>query len=382
MRIQTTRIITLSGIILIGFAYLGVLTTSAAPPKPAAKSASKQATEDALPEIPAVPFLTLGLIRDPAVQAELGLDDKQINGVQKAIAQVDESFWRLRDVPVKNCSAELETLLTNLRRSLKLELSSPQLDRFEQIVLQARNWKAVATPAVAERLKLSSDQVSRIRALLADVPRQREDNEKTLAGLSAANQEAARNRQLKAEAKKFADVLTFQQQSKLSQLLGKPFDLDKVTKVGCVAPELSDVSAWINSQPLTLHQLRGKVVLVHFWAFGCINCIRNLPHYDSWHEKFAKSGLTIVGIHTPETESERSLDNLKRQVSERKIEYAVAFDASAQNWKAWANDMWPSVYLIDKQGRVRNWWYGELNWKGATGEEFFRKRIEELLNEK
>ena len=176
--------------------------------------------------------------------------------------------------------------------------------------------------------------------------------------------------------------MTAQQQTQLSQLLGKPFDLDRVTKVGCVAPELRDVSAWINSSPLTLQQLRGKVVVVHFWAFGCINCIRNLPHYDSWNEKFAKSGLTIVGMHTPETESERSLENLKRQVNERKIEYPVAFDASAQNWKAWANDMWPSVYLIDKQGRVRNWWYGELNWKGATGEEFFRKRIEELLNEK
>ncbi|MEI8017426.1 MAG: redoxin domain-containing protein [Schlesneria sp.] len=382
MRIRTAKLITIFGVVVIGVAWGCALTISAAPPKSPAKIVSNQSADDAQPEIPAVPFLTLGLIRDPAVQAELGLDTKQINGVQAAIAQVDESFWRLRDVPVKNCSAELESLLTNLRRSLKLELNSSQLDRFDQIILQARNWKAIVTPEWAERLKLSSDQLSRIRILLADVPRLREENERTIAALSASSQEEARNRQLKAESKKFADVLTAQQQTQLSQLLGKPFDLDRVTKVGCVAPELRDVSAWINSPSLTLHQLRGKVVVVHFWAFGCINCIRNLPHYDSWNEKFAKSGLTIVGIHTPETESERSLDNLKRQVNERKIEYPIAFDASAQNWKAWANDMWPSVYLIDKQGRVRNWWYGELNWKGATGEELFRKRIEELLNEK
>ena len=301
---------------MIGFSCDGFLKTSAAPPKPTStKLSSKQSAEDTPPEVPAVPFLTLGLIRDPAVHSELGLDTKQISGVQTAIAQVDQPFWRLRDIPVKDCSKELDTLLTNLRRSLKLELNSRQFERFEQLILQARNWKAVVTPDVAERLKLSTD-------------------------------------------------------------------LDRVTKVGCVAPEMQNVSAWINAQPMTMEQLRGKVVVVHFWAFGCINCIRNLPHYDSWHEKFAKSGLTIVGIHTPETESERSLENLKRQVVERKIEYPVAFDASAQNWKAWANDVWPSVYLIDKQGRVRNWWYGELNWKGATGEEFFRKRIEELLNEK
>ena len=382
MRFQSTKFLRLSGIVLIVVALYGVLNTSAAPPKSVVKPASKPSTEEVPPEIPAVPFLTLGLIRDPAVQAELGLDAKQVSGVQSAIAQVDESFWRLRDVPVKNCSVELEALLTNLRRSLKLELTLAQLDRFDQILLQSRNWKAVVTPEVAERLKLSTDQVSRLRTLLAGIPRQREENEKAIAGLSAANLEAARNRQRKAESKKFADILTSQQQTQMSQLLGKPFDLDRVTQVGCVAPELRDVSAWINSQPLTLQQLQGKVVVVHFWAFGCINCIRNLPHYDSWHDKFAKSGLTIVGIHTPETESERSLDNLKRQVNERKIDYPVAFDASAQNWKAWANDMWPSVYLIDKQGRVRNWWYGELNWKGATGEEFFRKRIDELLNEK
>jgi peroxiredoxin len=382
MRIQTDKLIKTPFTIVFCLMFSVVITTSAAPPKTATKSGSKQIADEAPPEIPAVPFLTLGLIRDPAVQTELGLNPKQIEGIQAAIAQVDESFWRLRDVPVKNCSTELDALLTNLRRSLKLEMNSSQLDRFDQIMLQARNWKAVVTPEIADRLKLSSVQVSQLRTLLADVPRQREENEKTLAGLSATNQEMARKQQLKAESKKFVDILTAQQQTQLSQLLGKPFDLDQVTKVGCVAPELRDVSQWINSQPLTLQQLRGKVVVVHFWAFGCINCIRNLPHYDSWHDKFGKSGLTIIGIHTPETESERSLDNLKRQVIERKIEYPVAFDASAQNWKAWANEMWPSVYLIDKQGRVRNWWYGELNWKGATGEEFFRKRIEELLNEK
>ena len=110
-----------------------------------------------------------------------------------------------------------------------LELNSSQLDRFDQIVLQARNWKAVVTPELAERLKLSSDQVSRIRTLLAEVPRLREENEKTIAGLSASNQEAARNRQLKAESKKFAVVLTAQQEAQLSKLLGKSFDLDRVT---------------------------------------------------------------------------------------------------------------------------------------------------------
>jgi thiol-disulfide isomerase/thioredoxin len=269
-----------------------------------------------------------------------------------------------------------------LQASLKRELTSSQLDRLDQIILQVRSWKAVVTREVADRLNLSADQVAKLRTLLASVARTREETEKILAAESVANQETTRSKLVKAETKRFTELLTSKQQNELSKLLGEPFDLNRVTQVGCVAPELRDVSAWINSQPTTLQELRGKVVVVHFWAFGCINCIRNLPHYQGWQEKYAKSGLTIIGIQTPETAAERSLDNLKRQVIERKIEYPVIFDAESKNWKAWGNDMWPSVYLVDKRGRVRNWWYGELNWQGANGDEFLSKRIEELLAEK
>jgi len=356
--------------------------TTASPPRTTTKKVVTASKEDLPPEIPAVPFLTLGLIRDAAVQSELGLNSKQIENLQSAIAEVDEPLWRLRDIPVTKCADQLDGLLAKLRQSMGLQLTSTQLQRFDQILLQARSWKGVARPDVAEKLKLSSDQVSRIQKVLTDIPKKREEAEKELAGKSAAAQDAARLKLKKAESKSFADILTAKQQATLSDLLGKPFDLDRVTSIGVVAPELTGVTAWINSEPVTLQQLRGKVVVIHFWAFGCINCIRNLPHYQGWYESFPKSDVVIIGIQTPETEAERKLDNLKRQVSERKIEYPVVFDEDSKNWKAWGNDVWPAVYLIDKQGRVRNWWYGELNWKGATGEAFIRKRIETLLEEK
>jgi thiol-disulfide isomerase/thioredoxin len=176
-------------------------------------------------------------------------------------------------------------------------------------------------------------------------------------------------------------LLRPEQQSKLTSLFGPRFDLARVTRVGCQAPELVGVEAWINSPPLTLEKLRGKVVVVHFWAFNCINCIRNLPHYQAWHEKFPGRELTIIGLHTPETAAERQLSQLEENVRERGIEYPVAFDLAAENWKAWANNLWPSVYLIDRKGQVRSWWYGELNWQGAKGEESMRGNIEKLLAE-
>jgi thiol-disulfide isomerase/thioredoxin len=145
---------------------------------------------------------------------------------------------------------------------------------------------------------------------------------------------------------------------------------------------MRDVEAWINSSPLLLQSQRGKVVVVHFWAFGCINCIRNLPHYQAWYEKFSTKDLTIIGIHTPETAAERDLEKLRANILERGIKYPVAFDLQGENWKTWANNLWPSVYLIDRQGQVRSWWYGELNWQGATGESQMRERIAALIGER
>ncbi|MBS0203000.1 MAG: redoxin domain-containing protein [Planctomycetes bacterium] len=375
MRYHDTMLATVTRLSMIGFAI--VTPASAAPPTSTAKP-----VEDAPAEIPAVPYLTLALARDPSVHKDLGLKPRQIDKVQEAIAQVDEQFWQLRDIPVKKCAAQLDLLYSKLMSGLKRELTPTQFDRFQQIVLQGRSWKALVSAEVAGTLKLSAEQLTKVQSALKESLKEREVAEKESAGKSSGSQEQTRARLRTAETKRFMEILTTKQQADYRNQLGQPFDFSRVTQVGCVAPELRDVTAWINSQPLTLEKLRGKVVVVHFWAFGCINCIRNLPHYQGWHEKFAGQGVTIIGIQTPETESERQLDKLQRNVIERRIEYPVVFDAASENWKAWGNNMWPSVYLIDKQGRVRNWWYGELNWEGAKGEEYFRKRIEELLAEK
>ena len=148
------------------------------------------------------------------------------------------------------------------------------------------------------------------------------------------------------------------------------------------APEFKEIDAWINSDGLKMSDLKGRVVVLHFWAFACINCQRNLPHYLDWQKTFAKEKVTLIGIHTPETGEERELERLQAKVKENKITYPVAFDKNSTMWKAWYNQYWPSVYLVDKQGRVRYRWQGELNWKDAGGQEIMKKKIKELLDEK
>ena len=149
-----------------------------------------------------------------------------------------------------------------------------------------------------------------------------------------------------------------------------------------VAPDSQKFAANKAAMQDLVEDLRGKVVAFHFWAFGCINCVHNLPHYTKWHDEMASKGLVVLGMHTPETQAERNVVALQKKVEENAIRYPVAVDHDAQNWAAWANSMWPSVYLVDKKGRVRYWWYGEMNWQGTEGERFMRQQIEVLLAEK
>lgn len=147
------------------------------------------------------------------------------------------------------------------------------------------------------------------------------------------------------------------------------------------APEFAGVDRWINTKSLTMKDLQGRVVVIHFWTFGCINCIHNLPHYQAWQKDLAGKDLVIIGIHTPETDGEKKIENVEANVKQRAIEYPVAIDGSATMWKAWHTSYWPSVALVDRQGNVRYTWEGELNWQGADGEAQMRRHIKELLAE-
>ncbi|HEY1066012.1 MAG TPA: redoxin domain-containing protein, partial [Pirellulales bacterium] len=126
------------------------------------------------------------------------------------------------------------------------------------------------------------------------------------------------------------------------------------------APEFEGVTEWINTEPVKLADLRGRVVVVHFYAFNCINCIRNLPHYNKWQKDFADQPVTIVGLQTPETDDERKIELVRKKAKESEMTHAIGFDADSKMWNAWGNDLWPTVYLIDRRGRVRYRWRGEL----------------------
>lgn len=118
------------------------------------------------------------------------------------------------------------------------------------------------------------------------------------------------------------------------------------------APELA-AGDWINSEPLKLNDLRGRVVLIEFWTFGCINCRNTLPHVKDWDNRYRQQGLTVIGVHSPEFDEERNYDTLLRQVASLGIRYPVVSDNDYQTWNAYKVEAWPTVFLLDKQGQIR-----------------------------
>ena len=125
------------------------------------------------------------------------------------------------------------------------------------------------------------------------------------------------------------------------------------------APEFTGIERWLNSEPLSLAQLRGRVVLVDFWTYACINCIRTLPHVNRWAELYTPQGLTVVGVHTPEFPFERTTSNVEVAMRRHGVKHPVAQDNRYGTWKAYSNQYWPAAYLIDAQGRIRYKHFGE-----------------------
>ena len=129
------------------------------------------------------------------------------------------------------------------------------------------------------------------------------------------------------------------------------------------APEIIADGEWFNSGPLTMEALRGKVVLIDFWTYSCVNCIRTIPYLKSWHDTYADSGLVIIGVHAPEFAFERNPDNLRKAIKDLGVTWPVVADNDFRQWRAYGNRYWPAKFFIDARGKVRYYHFGEGKYK-------------------
>jgi thiol-disulfide isomerase/thioredoxin len=140
-------------------------------------------------------------------------------------------------------------------------------------------------------------------------------------------------------------------------------------------PSLAGAVEWLNSPPLTAEGLRGKVVLVDFWTYSCINCLRAIPYVRAWAEKYKDQGLVVIGVHAPEFAFEKNIDNVRQAARDLKLGYPIAIDNDYAIWRAFDNQYWPAHYFIDAQGRIRHHHFGEGEYDQSE------KIIQQLLAE-
>jgi len=317
------------------------------------------------------------LIHEPAVLAELKLSREQAGSLQKVTDELDLKFFPLRNRPVEAAAPGIDEVTTRARDEVNSILLPPQKKRLNEILLQRLGSAALLQPDVSGKLSYSAGQREKLEEIanktntaVAELQKSGESGDKfdrKIRDLQSDQQ------------KKLLEVLKPAQRKALQNLFGVPFDHSKLGHPAFKAPELVDSGEWINSRPLTLESLKGKVVVVHFYAFGCINCIHNYPWYREWSDRFQGKDVTIIGIHTPETSAERESESVRRKAVDEKFTFPILIDGKGGNWNAWGNSMWPSVYVIDQRGYLRYFWPGELKWQGTDGEKLMRERIESLL---
>lgn len=264
-------------------------------------------------------------------------------------------------IPVPNMRT---MLLRNEKALAQLALTTPQQ---EQLQLALEPVDAALWRLRDQDVTLRHDQVSRMLR----------DFDATLTQIFAMKQRGY-PRQSQILQRRAYEVLLLQA---MAEDATSTTQVPKTLKRACPAPELQGVTSWINSPGLTLAGQRGRVVILHFFTSDCGNCINNFATYNRWFQGYDPNQVAMIGIHRPECDHERPADRVEEKISTYEIAYPVAIDNDSTNWALWANPVWPSIYLIDRAGFVRYWWYGELQYGERQGEAWVQTRVHQLLQE-
>ncbi|QDT04611.1 Thiol-disulfide oxidoreductase YkuV [Rubripirellula lacrimiformis] len=334
------------------------------------------------PHADLVPQFLLGLVHAPEVHQELNLTSEQVAGLEVLFAETDAAWFPARNLAPDRQREVIDKLETRVRQWFAENTTADQQSRLRQLEFYAQGNRILLRQDVAKEVGLSVTAQQK----LADLARASHVAQQKLArtkfgddGIEALQTEVART--AKDEQAALAKIVQQDQRTKLAKILGERFDPTRLARIYAMAPDFAADEAWINSPALSLKELRGKVVLVHFYAFQCHNCHANFDIYRRWHEKYSSDDVVLIGIQTPETSRERDADAVIAAAEEKQLDFPIQIDLQSQTWKAWGNTMWPTVYVVDQDGYVRHWWSGELNWKGATADQTIEKVVDQLLSQ-
>lgn len=316
-----------------------------------------------------VPQMLLAIAHSEEGQRELGIGAETEAGFDQSLRKAASGWMRWRNLPDAEQREAIARAESAVVGEVRRRFGGAAVTRLRQLELQAQGARAILRSEVAEHLALTAGQRSGFDALF-------ERSERTLsqvtpvgaAGRAGRQATVARLRTAESEAMK--KLLDAGQWSTWQSCLGdarEPWTFERVLPM---APELVDSGVWVEAdRQARLSDLRGKVVLLHFYAFQCHNCHANFDVYNRWHRSLRDLGIEVVGVQTPETDDERDAGKVVAAAKKAGFDFPVLVDLKSATWEAWGTTMWPTVYVIDRRGYVRHWWMGELRWKGARGDE-------------
>ena len=316
-----------------------------------------------------VPQTLLAIAHSEEGQRELGIGAETEAGFDQALRKAASGWMRWRNLPDAEQREAIARAESAVVGEVRRRFGGAAVTRLRQLELQAQGARAMLRPEVAEHLALSAGQRSGFEALF-------ERSDRSLAQVAAvgaagrARRQAAVARLRTAESEAMQKLLDAGQWSRWEACLGDartPWTFERVLPM---APELVDSGVWVETdRQARLADLRGKVVLLHFYAFQCHNCHANFDVYNRWDRTLRDEGIVVVGVQTPETDDERDAGKVVAAAKKAGFDFPVLVDLKSATWEAWGTTMWPTVYVIDRRGYVRHWWMGELRWKGARGDE-------------
>ncbi len=339
-----------------------------------------------------VPRTFLTLAHSIQAQEEMNLPPELYDAFDRILREADRDCLRVRHESPETQWPILAAAEKKVAKGIGELVGAESLHRLRQLELQGQGVRAYVRPEVIEFLQMDADQVQQLRALFDrtdQASRQSRQSMKSLYSRDADANEAntaavaaARVLNLSASEVKAANrIITHEQRKRFQAALGTKRDTSKFDRVYAQAPELIDSGQWYQDRKTTLQAHRGKVILLHFYAFQCHNCHANFPIYNRWQEKLMEKGAVVIGIQTPETRAESEPDRITQAAAENQFDFPVLYDLEKENWNVWSNNVWPAVYVIDKRGYIRYWWLGELQWQGAKGDKLIERLVSSLLLE-
>ncbi len=331
-----------------------------------------------------IPRNLLRLLHAPEVHDELKMSEAMVKKLeQELFSRIDGAWLRSRNLkPAK----ELEALakLERVAYSWIIKnLDATQKSRLVQLEYNSQAFRALLRDDVAKKLSLTDDQRAQYSELATATDAAQFEFKKAVYSSTGATEDdqKALAEKINAERDGFQEIFQPEQIQAFVALAGEPFDTTALQRIFPMPPELVDAKHWINSGPVRLSDLRGKVVLLHFYAYQCGNCKANFDIYRRWHNELRSKGVAIIGVQSPELPAERDPAKVKAAAKEHSLDFPILVDVDKKNWDAYGTTMWPTVFVIDQNGYLRKMQMGELQWKGATYDQDIEKLVDQLLAE-